>query len=194
PEHEPFHFSIVAAAPVGPGQERPTDFDLALPLVVPVEPRRPNHPAVFGIDGEQRPAGRQGVTKKRLEHLGLIAIVARMLLPDERVGCYRVKGRSILRPQRPKLEEFAFQSRLEIEGHACQVPPFLRGLTTLTHAGFASGRRARITAATHQTDSPLRSGAATRQADVARWERSASNWRISSSSCSSSRFQRVWSQ
>ena len=37
PEHEPFHFSIVAAAPVRPRQERPTDFDLGSLFVVSIE-------------------------------------------------------------------------------------------------------------------------------------------------------------
>ena len=42
PQHELFHFLVVEAAPVGPGQERPADFDLALVFVVPVESRRPD--------------------------------------------------------------------------------------------------------------------------------------------------------
>ena len=38
-QHELFHFAVVAAAPMGPGQEGPADFDLAFVLVVAVESR-----------------------------------------------------------------------------------------------------------------------------------------------------------
>ena len=37
PQHQLLHLFVVRAAPVRPGQERPSNLDLAL-LVVPVEP------------------------------------------------------------------------------------------------------------------------------------------------------------
>src|SRR5438874_1075673 len=52
-EHEPLHFSVVDAAPVGAGQERPADLDLALGFVVTVEPRGADDAAVRAVDGDQ---------------------------------------------------------------------------------------------------------------------------------------------
>jgi len=49
-QHELFHFPVVDAAPVGLGQERPTDLDLAFLLVVSMESRGADDPAGFGID------------------------------------------------------------------------------------------------------------------------------------------------
>src|ERR1700736_685810 len=60
PQHELFHFPVVRAAPVRPGQKRPTDFDLAFLFVVSVESRRPDDLAAFAIHGDQRSARFQG--------------------------------------------------------------------------------------------------------------------------------------
>jgi len=51
-QHELFHVAVVGAAPMGPGEECPTDFDLAPFFVVSVESRRPDDPAISGIKGD----------------------------------------------------------------------------------------------------------------------------------------------
>src|SRR5438270_408162 len=60
-EHEPLHLPVVGPTPMGSGQERPPDFDLALPFVVAVEPRRPDHTTAFVVEGEQCAARFQGL-------------------------------------------------------------------------------------------------------------------------------------
>ncbi len=69
---ELFHFHVVAAVPVGPGQKRPTDFDLAFFFVVYVESRRTDDLAIFGIDGDQCSPGFQDLAEKSLENLFLV--------------------------------------------------------------------------------------------------------------------------
>ena len=117
PEHQLFHFPVVRPAPVGPGQERPTDFDLAFLLVVPVESRRPDDPAIFGISGDQCSTGFQGLAKEDLENFLLVTIPARMLFPNERVRGHRVQAVKIRRSKGPEFEKFAFQNGLEIKWH-----------------------------------------------------------------------------
>jgi hypothetical protein len=51
-QHELFHFSVVGAAPVGPCQERPADFDLAGLFVIAIESRGSDDSAIFGIQGD----------------------------------------------------------------------------------------------------------------------------------------------
>ncbi len=85
PEHELFHFPVVDAAPVRPGQKRPADLDLAFFLVVSVESRRPDDPAIFGINGDQCSPGFQGLAEKSLEDFFLVTVVGRMLFPNERI-------------------------------------------------------------------------------------------------------------
>ena len=85
PKHELFHFPVVGAAPVGPGQERPTDFDLAFSSVVSVESRRPDDLAIFGINSDQRSSGVQGLAKKSLENLFLVTVFDRVLFPNKRI-------------------------------------------------------------------------------------------------------------
>jgi hypothetical protein len=83
-----------------------------------VESRRPDDPAILGIHGDQRSTGFQGLAEESLENLFLVTVFDRMLLPDERIGSYRVKALKILYPKRPELQELAFQNRLEIKGHS----------------------------------------------------------------------------
>jgi hypothetical protein len=67
---------------MGPGQERPTNFDLAFFFVVSVESRRSDDLAIFGIRSEQCPTGLQSLAKKRRENLLFVTILDRMLFPN----------------------------------------------------------------------------------------------------------------
>jgi len=115
-QHELFHFPVVDAAPVRPGQERPPDFDLASFFVVFMESGRPDDPAIFGIDGDQRSAGFQCLAEEQFEDLFFVAISDRMLFPDKRVCRHGVQIREILGSKRPELEQLAFEEGLEIKG------------------------------------------------------------------------------
>ena len=83
PQHELFHFPIVDAAPVGSGQKRPADFNLAIFLVISVESGRPNDPAILSIDGDQCSSRFQGFAEKPLENIFLVTVIGRMLFPNE---------------------------------------------------------------------------------------------------------------
>jgi len=100
-QHELFHFRVVGAAPVGPGQERPPDFDLAYFFVVSVEARRPDDPAIPGIDNDQRSTRFQGLAEEFLEYGFLVTVSDRMLFPDERIRRHAVQLVPIFRSQRP---------------------------------------------------------------------------------------------
>jgi len=82
---------------MGPGQERPTDFDLAFFFVVSVESRRPDDFAIRGINRDQRATGFQCLAKKWLENFFLVAIFDWMLFPNERIRGHIVKVMKILR-------------------------------------------------------------------------------------------------
>src|SRR5262245_55299725 len=69
PQHEPFHFLVVGAAPVGSGQKGPTYFDLAFFFIVSVESRRSDDTIVLRINSDQRAAGFQRIAKEFLEDL-----------------------------------------------------------------------------------------------------------------------------
>src|SRR5262249_24101332 len=116
-EHQPLHFSVVGAAPVRPGQERPADLDLTLLVVVAVESRGPDNADVLAVDGDQRATGFEGFAKEGREILLSVSIFAGMLFPNERVGSHRVEVAEILRAERSEFEEVALQARLEVEWH-----------------------------------------------------------------------------
>src|SRR5207302_8470403 len=61
-QHESFHFPIEGPAPVRPGQERPTNFDLAFVPVIAVETRRADNSAILKINDNKRPTAFQGLT------------------------------------------------------------------------------------------------------------------------------------
>src|SRR5207248_5695759 len=103
-------------------QERPTDFDLALSLVVAVEPRRSDYLPSLRIRREQCTARLQRLLKEHPEHWLLIAVVAGVLLPDERVCSYSVQGMKIVHSKRPQLDKLAFQGRLQFKRH-CNSDP-----------------------------------------------------------------------
>jgi hypothetical protein len=65
--------------------KRPADFDHALLLIVAVVSRRPDDAAVFAIDGDECSAGFQGAAEELPENFFFVAVVCRMLLPDERI-------------------------------------------------------------------------------------------------------------
>jgi hypothetical protein len=88
--------------------------------------------AVAGINGDQGSTRFHRLLKKSLEDLFLVTVLVRMLFPNERIGSCGVKSVKILSAKRPKFEEFAFQKRLEIKGHAsfCRqiaLSSFIRG-------------------------------------------------------------------
>src|SRR5262249_10316311 len=58
-----------------------------------------------------------GAVEVALEDVAFVAIVFRMLLPDERVGGGRVEGIEVVPSQRPEFHEVARQGRLEVERH-----------------------------------------------------------------------------
>src|SRR5260370_29242375 len=117
-QHELFHCPMIDAAPMRSGQKCPADFDLAFILVVAVESRRPDDPAISGINGDQRSPGFQGLAEECPENLFLVTVLDRMLFPNERIRSYGVEVMKILRPKRPELEELALQNGLEIKGHS----------------------------------------------------------------------------
>jgi hypothetical protein len=53
--------------------------------------------------------------EKFSENLFLIAIVSRVLLPNQRVGSYCEQAFPIFRPQRPKFKKIANMVRLQFE-------------------------------------------------------------------------------
>jgi hypothetical protein len=85
PQHETFHFDVINAAPAGPGQEGPTNFDLAERLVVAEEPRRADDTTVFAVSGDQRTFRFQCFAKEACENVFLMAIPDGMLLPNPRI-------------------------------------------------------------------------------------------------------------
>ncbi len=117
PQHEPFHLPVVAPAPVGPGQERPADLDLALRLIVAVKARGADDAPVLAVDGNERATRFQGLAEKDPEHRFLVAIIAGMLLPEERIRGHGIEVRIVFCSEWPKLEQVALQTRLEIKGH-----------------------------------------------------------------------------
>jgi hypothetical protein len=114
-QHEALHLAVVPATPMGAGQERPPDLDLALFFVIAVEPRRSDNPLRRKISGDQGSAGRHGLLKKRAEDFFFVAIPDRMLLPHERVGSHLIEIIEVLGAKRPEFDEFAFQNWLMIE-------------------------------------------------------------------------------
>ena len=82
-----------------------------------MESRRPDDPAIFGINGDQCSPGIQGLAEKSPENLFLVTVVGWMLFPNERIGSYSVKLMKILGPKRPECEKLASQNGLEIKGH-----------------------------------------------------------------------------
>src|ERR1700691_4695280 len=98
-----------------PGQKGPADFYLAVLLAISVKAGRTDDPPIAAIRDGQCASGIQGIGKEFLEHIHVAAILGRMLLPDERVGCHCVQFAEILRPQRPQFHEVTLQYLLSIE-------------------------------------------------------------------------------
>jgi hypothetical protein len=70
-----------------------------------------------GVDGDQGAARFQGLAKILLEDFFPVAILGRVLLPNQRIASHRVEFLKILQPNRPEFKQVAFQNRLEIERH-----------------------------------------------------------------------------
>ena len=122
-KHEPLHFAIVAAAPVGSSQERPADFYFAPLTIVTVKPRRSDDPAISPVDCDQRTGRFQRFTEKSAELLLLVAVRRRMLLPNVWVRSHREEIVEIRGLERPESEELAFEHGLQIEGSCAHPEP-----------------------------------------------------------------------
>ena len=82
-----------------------------------MESRGPDDPLVPGVSRDQG-ASRFERLSKELSKDGLfVAIPARMLFPDERVGRDRVQRIEILGAQRTERDELPFENRLKVEEH-----------------------------------------------------------------------------
>lgn len=128
PQHKLLHLAIVDAAPVGSGQECPADLDLAFFLVVTMETRRPNHPLSYGITDNQRTTGRQSLVKEYLEAFFFMAILDRMLFPNEPISRDGVELTIVFGAKRPHIDEVALQNRLIIKRHSSlALPTYGRG-------------------------------------------------------------------
>jgi len=114
-QHEVFHFSIVTAAPMTPGEERPSDLDLARCFVIPVEPRRPNDPPIDLVLNEQRATARQRLVEEVAENGLLVSLPDWMLLPDEGVGGNREQRVTIRLAQWRESHESAGKKRLKVK-------------------------------------------------------------------------------
>jgi hypothetical protein len=69
------------------------------------------------IDNDERAAGFQCILKKNSEHIFFATIPLWMLLPDQRIRRDRKQLVPIVRLERAKLNQFAFQIWLQIECH-----------------------------------------------------------------------------
>ncbi len=103
---------------MGPGQKRPTDFDLVFLFVISVESRRSDDFPSGRVDGDQRTAGFQRVAEVVFKNLSLVTVADRMLFPNQRIGSGREKFIEIFRSKGSKREELAFQNGLEVEGQS----------------------------------------------------------------------------
>src|SRR5262245_15940456 len=99
-EHEPLHLAVVPATPVRPRQERPADFDLAARLVVVGVARRPDDSSVAPVDCDQRPSRFECASEELPEDEFLVALVVRMLLPDQRIRSDGIQRVPVLRAER----------------------------------------------------------------------------------------------
>src|SRR5207247_5939499 len=104
---------VVDAAPVGPGQERPPDFDFALVAVVGMKTGRPDDAPVVRVDRQQRTPRGESLAKELAERFLLVPIARGMLLPDRRVFRDAVQGVEIVRVERPQPDERTLQCWLE---------------------------------------------------------------------------------
>src|SRR5262249_27518822 len=107
----------VPAAPVRPRQERPADLDLASRLVVLGVPRRSDDLSVAAIDGGQRPSGFEGAAEEIPEYGLLVALVVRMLLPDQWIRSHGEQFFPVFRTQWPQLEQRTDQGGLKLKRH-----------------------------------------------------------------------------
>ena len=63
---------------------------------------------ILRIDDDKSPAAFHRLSEEDFEHIFLVAIAFRMLLPDERIGRDGKEFVPIFRRERPKLDQFAF--------------------------------------------------------------------------------------
>jgi len=100
-QHQSLHLTIVNAAPVRPGQESPTDLDLASFEIVAMKSRRTDDAIVFAVNRGQRATRLQRFIKKFPEDVRFVSIRIWMLLPDQRVGRDFVQRIEIVSSQWP---------------------------------------------------------------------------------------------
>src|SRR5258705_6060406 len=82
PQHQRLHLAVVEAAPVCSRQERPSNLDLASPLVVAVVPGRADDAPRRPIDDGKRPSRFHRLAEECPEDVVLVAIAGRVQFPD----------------------------------------------------------------------------------------------------------------
>src|SRR5258705_2046506 len=113
-EHQLLHFTIVLPAPEAPRKKLPSNFDFALLTVVAMVARPADDLAVPRVRGDQRATGSHRLVEEGAEHLWLITIPCRMLLPDKWISRDSEQRIEVVSAKRAEVQELAAQNRLTI--------------------------------------------------------------------------------
>ena len=138
-QHEAFQLRVVLSAPMRAGKKGPTDFNFSFLEVQSEVPRRTDSPLSLPVDDNKGTPRFQRLPEKLVEHLFLVTIAGRMLLPNQRVRSHCEQAIPIIRPKRPKLKKVANEVRLQLEHHPVSTVPQRRSsLFSLSFSGARS--------------------------------------------------------
>jgi hypothetical protein len=149
-EHQRFQLTIVTPAPETSFQKGPANLYFAFSRIQIAVARASNHSAGLSLDDGERAFRFNRAVKEFLKDAPFVAVVFRMLFPDQRIARGEEKRLEIVRLQRAKFDQLSRERRLEIKFHVdADLLQFGRNETGQFVVCFLKHLRIRVLAEQH---------------------------------------------